>query len=205
MPACVLAVPVPRVDEPDPVPEQDAEERMVDPRLAFRVLHERVPAVARVLGAAMPRRDFVHVMAEEPAEVSHALGKPRRVAVRIRVQPEQERMAAADARVLGVPVADAHALVGVMAQETGQCVPDPDDAEIVLETVAAAARAPAAGDLERPVVNGMSPDEAEQSTEHRHLPALQGAFRGKTGSVNMRRLETVITACVSRDLDLPLC
>jgi len=84
-------------------------------------------------------------------------------------------------------------------------VPDPDDAAIVLETVAAAARAPAAGDLERPVVNGMSPDQAEQSTEHRHLPALQGAFRGKTGSVNMRCLEIVVTACVSRDLDLPLC
>ncbi len=119
MPACVLAVPVPRVDEPDPVPEQDAEERMVDPRLSFRVLHECVTAVARILGAAMARRDFVHVMAEEPAEVSHALGKPRRIAVRIRVQPEQERMAAADARVLGMPIPDAHALVGVMAQETG--------------------------------------------------------------------------------------
>ena len=205
VPARVLAVPVPRVDEPDPVPEKDAEERMVDPRLAFSVLHERVTAVARVLRSAMARRDFVHVMAEEPAEVSHALGEPRRVAVRIRVQEEQERMAAADARVLGMPVPDAYALVGVMAQETGQCVPDPDDAASVLETVGAAARAPAARDLERPVVNGMSPDEAEQSTEHRHLPALQGAFRGKTGSVNMRCPKTVVTACVPGGLDLPHC
>jgi len=119
VPAGVLAVPVTCVDEPYPVPQKDADERMVDPRLSFSVLHERVTAVARVLRSAMARRDFVHAMAEEPAEVAHALGEPRRVAVRIRVQPEQERMAAADARVLGMPIPDADTLVGVMAQETG--------------------------------------------------------------------------------------
>jgi hypothetical protein len=121
-------------------------------------------------------------MSEQTAEIPHALVEASARVVRIRAKRKEERVATADARVLRVAVAHTDPLVRVVPQKARERVPDTDDAGVVSQALSRTTCAGARAVTVDPVVDGVAPRPAEHSTEHQHLPTLQGAFRVKTGS-----------------------
>ena len=89
---CVFAVPVTRIDEPDPVAEEEADQRMANDRFADAMLGERVPAMTCVFDPSTARRHHVDVMSEQTAEIPYALVEASVRVVRIRAKRKEERL-----------------------------------------------------------------------------------------------------------------
>jgi hypothetical protein len=149
--------------------KEEADQRMANDRFAVAMLDERMPAVTCVFHPPVARCHYVDVMSKQTAEIPHALVEASARVVRIRAERKEERMATADARVLGVAIAHADPFVRVVPEEARQRVPDADDAVVVAQARSCATCAGAPVVAVDPVVNGVTPDMAEHSTEHQHL------------------------------------
>lgn len=110
----VFAEAAARPDKRDPVPEEHAGERVTNDPAPLRLPDETVAAMARVFRSAVADGHRVNAMTEEAAQITDLLPEARQAAVRVGLAFEQQRVAAADARILGVPVATNDFLVGVM-------------------------------------------------------------------------------------------
>jgi len=168
--ARILAEPAAALDKRDPVPEQHAPQRMADERPLRRMVHERVAATARVLGPAVALRDGMHPVAEQPAEIAHALVEDAAVRIRIVPHGKQQRVPAAHARVFGVAMALRDSLVGVLHEKTPKGVSHVHHAPVVAQHRTAAARAGAIAAFVHLVLHRMTPDGAQQSRQH-ELPS----------------------------------
>lgn len=170
------------LDEPDPVPKDEAAQRMTDDRSAGGVLDERMAALAGVFGPAVPFRHDVHAVPEDAAEVPDALVEPRAPVVWITSNSEQQRMPALHAGVFPVAVSLTDRLVRVVAQEARQGMTDADDTPIVGQATPPATRAASARLGKDVVIDRVSPEEAEESTEHHAPPSFANVSNGEKGA-----------------------
>ena len=116
--ARVLAEVAARTDKRYPVPEQHAGHRVPDQRPAVGLMDKAMAAVTGVLDASSAFGHAMHMVSEQPAQISDAFLEPALRGVRIRVHGKQQRVPALHARVFHVTVARSNRLIRVMAQET---------------------------------------------------------------------------------------
>ena len=128
----------------NPVAAHDADGRVRDVSDVTLGLEKRVAAVARELAIAVAIADGVHVVPEEPAEVSDFLVEDGRFAIRVCVHAKQQRMTALHADIFSMVVALDQFFVSVMAKETRQRVPDVRERPVLAEIPGAAAAPPLA-------------------------------------------------------------
>jgi hypothetical protein len=161
MPAVLTRILAPRAapaDERNPVAQHHAFDRMTDDVAVAWLTDKGVTAMACVLRASGPLADMMDAMAEHATEIADPLPEEHSIGVRILLHAEEERVPAACAGVFGMAVASANPLVRVMAEETGERMPDADRGGSIVQACCSAAGAVAAGSREDFVVNSMSPN-----------------------------------------------
>ena len=123
--AHILAESCTAFDEAYKVASRYAGERMRHAHEAVNGLQERVTAPAGVLDAVVPRRDGVHPMPEEAAEIPHLLREQGSVHIRVCFGAEQQWVAAADAGVFVMAVSFSEPLVCVVTKKAGERMTNP--------------------------------------------------------------------------------
>lgn len=128
-------------------------------------------AVAGVLDEAIPLRNGLYAMSEEPAQVPHLFRELWTTAKPVRFTREHQGVSASHARVLVNAAAFTDRSIRVMAKKAGQCMPDVGEGSIFREICLAAPASPlfTARPAEKLVVDCMAPQRASQSCEP-HTP-----------------------------------
>jgi hypothetical protein len=122
--ADVLGVALPARQEANAVGGEEAEERVANPAGMVLLFQEAVTAVARVLDEPVSHGHGVDAMTEQPAGVSDLLGEALAMSKPVRTGGKNQWVTAANAHVLVHPVAIRQTNVRVVAQETGERVPN---------------------------------------------------------------------------------
>ena len=124
--ADVLGVALPARQEANAVGGEEAEERMANPAGMVLLFQEAVPAVARVLDEPVSHGHGVDAMTEQPTGISDLLGEALAMSKPVRTGGKNQRVTAANAHVLVHPLAVGQTNIGMVAQETGERVPNVD-------------------------------------------------------------------------------
>jgi hypothetical protein len=175
--ADVLGVALPARQETNAVGGEEAEERVANPGGMVLLFQEAVTAVARVLDEPVSHGHGVDAMAEQPTGVSDLLGEALAMSKPVRTGRKNQRVTAPDADVLVHPVAIGETNIGMVAQETGERVPNVGSGSILAQILSAAAASP--GSAGRPpehlVVDDVPPQSAAETDQRsKRQPGLSG-------------------------------
>lgn len=175
--ADVLGVALPARQEANAVGGEEAEERVANPAGMVLLFQEAVTAVARVLDEPVSHGHGVDAMTEQPTGISDLLGEALAMSKPVRTGGKNQRVTAANADVLVHPVAVGQTNIGMVAQETGERVPNVGSGSILAQ-ILRAAPAPA-GSVGRPpehfVVNHVPPQRAAETDQRsKGQPGLSG-------------------------------
>jgi hypothetical protein len=142
--------------------EENAHERMADDVEHILPFQERMAAMTRALDETVARRDPMHAMAEEAAQIPHLLLELTDIGVRIRGGGEDQWMPALNAHVFVMRVTIGESHVGVVAQKTGKRMPHAGHGSVApqIGITAAADAVGAAGAPKLVIVDVVTPDTA---------------------------------------------
>ena len=165
--ADVFRIALPSCQESNAVCGEETEERMANLSLAVLLLEEAVTAVTGVLDETVSLGHGANTMTEQSARVSNLFREAIARGEAVRIRGVNEQVTAANANVLVHAVAVGEAHIGVVAQETGQRVPNVGPGSVLSQILitATASACPSACVPEHLVVDHVSPQRAAEADQ----------------------------------------